>query len=140
MTKLDAYSFSGNDLVLGPTQPLVLERTTDGGAPVEQAISRQRMRPGSGSLGLCVSTDGPTRVLQILDIHRQPTLVIRHSSNHISFSILKLSLLSFSVRMRHSMTMPKDSSRPPSWLSQARMPHQKTFKSSSRPNLGLALA
>ena len=95
MTKLDDYSFPGNDLVLGPTQPLVLERTTDGGAPVEQAISRQRMRPGSGSLGLCVSTDGPTRVLQILDIHRQPTLVIRH--NHISFSKLKKPLLLASV-------------------------------------------
>merc|ERR1712223_189223 len=62
-----------NDLVLGPPQPLIVERTEDSGLPLEQAITRQRMRPGSGSLCLRVTTDGPTRVLQILDVNRPAT-------------------------------------------------------------------
>ena len=56
------YVSTGNDLVLGPPQPLIVERTEDSGLPLEQAITRQRMRPGSGSLCLRVTTDGPTRV------------------------------------------------------------------------------
>jgi len=63
----------GNDLVLGPPQPLIVERTVDSGLPLEQAITRQRMRPGSGSLCLRVTTDGPTRVLQILDVNKPAT-------------------------------------------------------------------
>ena len=56
------YVSTGNDLVLGPSQSLIVERTEDSGLPLEQAITRQRMRPGSGSLCLRVTTDGPTRV------------------------------------------------------------------------------
>lgn len=36
--------------------------------PIEQLVGRQRLRPGSGYLSIRVTTDGPTRVLQILDI------------------------------------------------------------------------
>ena len=60
----------GNDLVLGPTQPVTLERTSSSDVPIEQAINRQRMRPGSGNLSIRVSTDGPTRVLQVVDINK----------------------------------------------------------------------
>lgn len=60
----------GNDLVLGPTQPVTLERTSSSDVPIEQAITRQRMRPGSGNLSIRVSTDGPTRVLQVVDINK----------------------------------------------------------------------
>ncbi len=41
------------------------------GVPVEQAISRQRLRPGSGFLSLRVITEGPTRVLQISDVKQK---------------------------------------------------------------------
>lgn len=41
----------------------------ENGVPLEQAISRQRLRPGSGVLAVKVDTDGPTRVLQITDVH-----------------------------------------------------------------------
>lgn len=36
--------------------------------PIEQRVSRQKLRPGSGFLSVTVTTDGPTRVLQVLDI------------------------------------------------------------------------
>lgn len=35
---------------------------------VEQRVGRQKLRPGSGFLTIRVTTDGPTRVLQALDI------------------------------------------------------------------------
>ncbi|MPC91715.1 Vacuolar protein sorting-associated protein 13D [Portunus trituberculatus] len=59
---------SGNDVVLGPPQ-LVQYDTLANGVPLEQAISRQRLRPGSGMLSVRVDTDGPTRILQITDVH-----------------------------------------------------------------------
>ena len=59
----------GKDLVLGPTSNLCLSRTA-AGIPTEQAVSRQKLRPGSGYLGVRVTTDGPTRVLQINDIQQ----------------------------------------------------------------------
>ena len=43
--------------------------TMPNGVPLEQAICRQRLRPGSGLLAVKVDTDGPTRVLQIIDVH-----------------------------------------------------------------------
>merc|ERR1719228_2370595 len=58
---------AGRDVVLGPTANLCLSRT-DSGVPVEQALSRQRLRPGSGYLSIKVTTDGPTRVLQVSDL------------------------------------------------------------------------
>lgn len=36
--------------------------------PIEQRVGRQKLRPGSGFLSVTVITDGPTRVLQVLDI------------------------------------------------------------------------
>lgn len=59
---------AGNDVVLGPPQ-LVQYGTMANGVAVEQAVSRQRLRPGSGLLSVRVVTDGPTRVLQITDVH-----------------------------------------------------------------------
>ena len=59
----------GKDLVLGPTPNLCLSRT-DSGVPIEQAVSRQKLRPGSGLLCARVTTDGPTRVLQINDVQQ----------------------------------------------------------------------
>ena len=59
----------GKDLVLGPTPSICLGRT-EAGIPCEQAVSRQKLRPGSGYLSVKVITDGPTRVLQIHDMQQ----------------------------------------------------------------------
>ena len=56
--------------MLGPSAPVCFMRMPDG-CPVEQAISRQRLRPGSGFLSVKVTTDGPTRVLQITDVKQR---------------------------------------------------------------------
>ena len=58
--------FLGNDVVLGPSMSVTHERTLDG-IPIEQAICRKKLRPGSGFLSISITTDGPTRVLQIAD-------------------------------------------------------------------------
>ena len=58
--------FSGNDVVLGPALSVTHERTSDG-IPIEQAICKKKLRPGSGFLSVSITTDGPTRVLQIAD-------------------------------------------------------------------------
>lgn len=58
------------EAVLGPPQP-VTHRLTEEGLPLEQAVSRQRLRPGSGFLAVNVLTDGPTRVLEITDIKQK---------------------------------------------------------------------
>ena len=60
---------AGKDLVLGPAPSIWLGRT-ENGVPSEQAVSRQKLRPGSGFLGVKVVTDGPTRVLQIHDLQQ----------------------------------------------------------------------
>ena len=60
---------AGKDLVLGPTPNLCLNMT-DAGVPSEQAVTRQKLRPGSGLLSARVTTDGPTRVLQINDVQQ----------------------------------------------------------------------
>nr|XP_018896804.1 PREDICTED: vacuolar protein sorting-associated protein 13D isoform X1 [Bemisia tabaci] len=59
-----------SEAVLGPPQAVCHQRTPEG-VPLEQAVSRQRLRPGSGFLSGCVTTDGPTIVLQISDIHEK---------------------------------------------------------------------
>ncbi|KAL7638274.1 UNVERIFIED_CONTAM: hypothetical protein RMT77_010838 [Armadillidium vulgare] len=59
-----------NDVVLGPPQ-IICYGTMPNGIPVEQAISRQRLRPGSGRLAVKVVIDGPTRVLQIIDVQNK---------------------------------------------------------------------
>ncbi|XP_034948002.1 vacuolar protein sorting-associated protein 13D isoform X2 [Chelonus insularis] len=53
--------YEGSEAVLGP-------QTHSNPPPIEQCVGRQRLRPGSGFLSVTVTTDGPTRVLQILDI------------------------------------------------------------------------
>jgi hypothetical protein len=53
--------------VLGPPQP-ICHQLTHTGIPLEQAVSRQRLRPGSGFLAVKIITDGPTSVLHISDI------------------------------------------------------------------------
>ena len=79
----DWVSFVGNDVVLGPIQPLIVERMEDTGVPLEQAICRQRMRPGSGSLCVRIYTDGPTRVLQISDVSKVATVTCIHDAFNI---------------------------------------------------------
>lgn len=59
---------------MGPPQP-VTHRLTDEGVPLEQAVSRQRLRPGSGFLAVNVLTDGPTRVLEITDIKQKVSIL-----------------------------------------------------------------
>ena len=58
---------AGHDLVLGPAPTIVLARARSG-VPLEQAVTRHKLRPGSGFLQVRVTTDGPTRVLQISDL------------------------------------------------------------------------
>ncbi|TRY62990.1 hypothetical protein TCAL_03981 [Tigriopus californicus] len=56
----------GNNVVLGPPSSVCYTRNPNG-IPLEQAIDRHRLRPGSGFLSVKVTTDGPTRVLEITD-------------------------------------------------------------------------
>ncbi len=53
--------------MLGPSPPS--KRPHD--VPVEMAVFREKLRPGSGVLAVKVITDGPTRVLQVTDINQQ---------------------------------------------------------------------
>ncbi len=53
--------------MLGPSPPS--KRAHD--VPVEMAVFREKLRPGSGVLAVKVITDGPTRVLQVTDINQQ---------------------------------------------------------------------
>ncbi|KAK3881484.1 hypothetical protein Pcinc_014068 [Petrolisthes cinctipes] len=69
-----------NDVVLGPPQ-LVQYGTMSNGVPVEQAVSRQRLRPGSGLLAIRVVTDGPTRVLQVTDVHSKNTSLVARTES-----------------------------------------------------------
>lgn len=55
------HIFLGSEAVLGP-------QTHTNPPPIEQRVGRQKLRPGSGFLSVTVTTDGPTRVLQVLDI------------------------------------------------------------------------
>ncbi|XP_033365082.1 vacuolar protein sorting-associated protein 13D isoform X2 [Bombus vosnesenskii] len=72
----------GSEAVLGPqmhTNP----------PPIEQRVGRQKLRPGSGFLSVTVTTDGPTRVLQVLDIkERKKTFALLEERDwsHIAIS------------------------------------------------------
>lgn len=62
MCRITFVVCAGSEAVLGPR--------TDSGrgmVPIEQAVSRMKMRPGSGCLVVTVASDGPTRVLRIVD-------------------------------------------------------------------------
>ncbi|XP_071874811.1 vacuolar protein sorting 13D isoform X1 [Bombus fervidus] len=57
--------------------------------PIEQRVGRQKLRPGSGFLSVTVTTDGPTRVLQVLDIkERKKTFALLEERDwsHIAIS------------------------------------------------------
>lgn len=60
------FYFLGNSAVLGLPQP-VCYRYAESGIPIEQAVSRQRLHPGSGVLSVDITMDGPTKVLSIRD-------------------------------------------------------------------------
>lgn len=54
-------------MVLGLPQPLCY-KLTEKGIPIEQAIERQLLRPGSGFLSVNIHMDGPTQVISIKDL------------------------------------------------------------------------
>ncbi|KAG5879440.1 hypothetical protein JTB14_025696 [Gonioctena quinquepunctata] len=56
----------GNAAVLGLPQP-VCYKLTEQGIPIEHAIERQRLRPGSGFLSVSILMDGPTQVISVKD-------------------------------------------------------------------------
>ncbi|KAL0274818.1 UNVERIFIED_CONTAM: hypothetical protein PYX00_002852 [Menopon gallinae] len=56
----------GSEAVLGPGYELA-PNAYNKAVPIEQAVSRMKMRPGSGCLSVSVTSDGPTRVLKIID-------------------------------------------------------------------------
>ncbi|XP_037024186.1 vacuolar protein sorting-associated protein 13D isoform X2 [Bradysia coprophila] len=59
----------GSDAVLGMiVSPTPTYMYTESLVPVEQAIERQKLRPGSGFLSVVVSMDGPIKTIQIKDI------------------------------------------------------------------------
>jgi hypothetical protein len=64
---------AGSEAVLGPPQP-VCHQLTHTGVPLEQAVGRHRLRPGSGFLAVKIITDGPTSVLHISDIKEKVIL------------------------------------------------------------------
>ncbi|XP_025991492.2 vacuolar protein sorting-associated protein 13D isoform X3 [Solenopsis invicta] len=74
--------YEGSEAVLGP-------QTHSNPPPIEQRVGRQKLRPGSGFLSIRVTTDGPTRVLQVLDIkERKKTFALLEERDwsHIAVS------------------------------------------------------
>lgn len=53
--------------MLGLPQPLCY-KITEKGIPIEQAIEKQYLRPGSGFLSVSIHMDGPTQVISIKDL------------------------------------------------------------------------
>ncbi|KAJ6645642.1 Vacuolar protein sorting-associated protein 13D [Pseudolycoriella hygida] len=77
----------GSDAVLG----MIVSQTpaymfTEALVPVEQAIERQKLRPGSGFLSIVVSMDGPIKTIQIKDIKSLSTasLTLDPTWKHVS--------------------------------------------------------
>lgn len=70
------FGLSANsDAVLG----MIVSDThviTESLVPLEQAIERQKLRPGSGFLSIAVSMDGPIKTIQIKDIKSLTTSVL----------------------------------------------------------------
>ncbi|KAL6436334.1 hypothetical protein ACFW04_004699 [Cataglyphis niger] len=74
--------YEGSEAVLGP-------QVHGNPPPIEQRVGRQKLRPGSGFLSVRVTTDGPTRVLQVLDIkERKKTFALLEERDwsHIAVS------------------------------------------------------
>ncbi|XP_077532737.1 vacuolar protein sorting 13D isoform X2 [Haemaphysalis longicornis] len=63
----------GNDVVLGPPQPVSFA-CMDNGVPVEQAVVNQKMRGGSGVLSVRVVPKGPTIMLCVSDFVQKQKL------------------------------------------------------------------
>lgn len=86
----------GNCVVLGviKNESRVLTKNS---VPMEQAIERQKLRPGSGYLSVSVSMDGPIKTIQIKDIklmsNAKLTLdpVWKHASHILPSSIVQYS-------------------------------------------------
>ena len=66
---------AGSEAVLGPAQ-LLCHQLVYTSVPIEQAVSRQKLRPGSGFLAVKMVTDGPTSVLHISDIKEKVCFVM----------------------------------------------------------------
>lgn len=81
----------GNIAVLGPTQSVCYLKMDDG-IPFEQSIFTQKMRKGSGMLTVQVLSDGPTRVLQILDVRNMPPYGSSLSNRDELFQLKRYSL------------------------------------------------
>lgn len=60
---------------------------TNTGIPLEQAVSRQRLRPGSGFLSVEICTDGPTRVLTVRDMKEQHLYATSDEKDWCSISL-----------------------------------------------------
>ncbi|KAM7310389.1 vacuolar protein sorting-associated protein 13D isoform X3, partial [Ixodes scapularis] len=60
----------GNDVVLGPPMPVSFV-CMDNGVPLEQAVTNQKMRGGSGILSVRVVPKGPTIVLCVTDFRQK---------------------------------------------------------------------
>ncbi|XP_054285267.1 intermembrane lipid transfer protein VPS13D-like [Macrosteles quadrilineatus] len=71
----------GSEVVLGRSSTL-----PDGSVPLEQLVSRQRLRPGSGYLTVKVLTDGPTRVLQVTDVKDSRMVAVLEESDWVNVS------------------------------------------------------
>jgi hypothetical protein len=85
--------------VLGPPQPICYIRT-DSGIPAEQAVARQKLRLGSGRLAVYVDTDGPTRVLRIIDTEKPPrSLMLNHTFEENSLNTIPKILLNVDLHL-----------------------------------------
>ncbi|CAH1134889.1 unnamed protein product [Ceutorhynchus assimilis] len=65
----------GSAAVLGLPLP-ICHKLTDKGVPLEQAVEFQRLRPGSGTLSVKISMDGPTQVITIKDVQETRTYAL----------------------------------------------------------------
>lgn len=83
-----------SDAVLGMIVPILKTYMyTESLVPVEQAIERQKLRPGSGFLSVAVSMDGPIKTIQIKDIKGQTntSLSLDPTWKHVSHLIPQIS-------------------------------------------------
>ncbi|XP_077510398.1 vacuolar protein sorting 13D isoform X2 [Amblyomma americanum] len=80
----------GNDVVLGPPQPVSFECMPNG-VPLEQAVVNQKMRGGSGVLSVRVIPKGPTIVLGISDFMQKQKISVSTLSPDIGLLAQKVS-------------------------------------------------
>nr|XP_037268534.1 LOW QUALITY PROTEIN: vacuolar protein sorting-associated protein 13D-like [Rhipicephalus microplus] len=73
----------GNDVVLGPPQPVSFECMPNG-VPLEQAVTNQKMRGGSGVLVVRVIPKGPTIVLCISDFMQKQKVPVGIASPDVN--------------------------------------------------------